>query len=81
MYFLYQYKWNTWKTHTKKTLKTYKLGENETSSTIPEKEIENLQLLHSEKETENEKLDNSKTINEKMIADMKHEKENLKNEK
>ena len=63
------------------TLKTYKLGENEPSSTIPEKEIENLQLLLSEKETETEKLDNTKAGNEKIITDMKHEKENLKNEK
>ena len=63
------------------TLKIYKLGENEPSSTIPEKEIENLQLLLSEKETETEKLDNTKAGNEKIMTDMKHEKENLKNEK
>ena len=63
------------------TLKIYKPGENEPSSTIPEKEIENLQLLLSEKETETEKLDNTKAGNEKIITDMKHEKENLKNEK
>ena len=47
------------------TLKTDKLGENEPSGTVPEKEIENLQLLLSEKETEIEKLDESKTVNEK----------------
>ena len=63
------------------TLKIYKLGENEPSSTIPEKEIENLQHLLSEKETEIQKLDDSKTVNENIIADMKHEIENLKNEK
>ena len=63
------------------TLKIYKLGENEPSSTIPEKEIENLQHLLSEKETEIQKLDDSKTVNENKIAHMKHEIENLKNEK
>ena len=51
------------------TLKTDKLGENEPSDTITEKEIENVQLLLSEKETEIEKLDRSKTVNEKIIAD------------
>ena len=64
-----------------KSLKTYKPGENEPSSTIPEKEIENLQHLLSEKETEIQKLDDSKTVNENKIAHMKHEIENLKNEK
>ena len=64
------------------TLKTYKLGENEISRTkLLVKEIKNLQLLLSEKQTETEKLNNSKTVNEKIIADMKHEIENLKNEK
>ena len=62
------------------TLKTDKLGENEPSGTITEKEIKNLWLLLSEKETEIEKLDRSKTGNEKVIADMKLEIENLKNE-
>ena len=47
------------------TLKTDKLGENEPSGTVPEKEIKNLQLLLSEKETEIEKPDESKTVNEK----------------
>ena len=75
MYFLYEYKWNTQKIH--KTLKTNKPGENE-PITIPEKEIENVQHLLSEKETEIEKLDDSKTVNENKIADMKHEIENLK---
>ena len=37
--------------------------------------------LFSEKETEIQKLDDSKTVNENKIADMKHEIENLKNEK
>ena len=78
MYFLYEYKWNTQKIH--KTLKTNKPGENE-PITIPEKEIENVQHLLSEKETEIEELDDSKTVNENKIADMKHEIENLKNEK
>ena len=62
------------------TLKIDKLGENEPSGTITEKEIKNLWLLRSEKETEIEKLDRSKTGNEKVIADMKLEIENLKNE-
>ena len=64
-----------------KTLKTNKPGENKPSITIPEKEIENLQHLLSKKETEIQKLDDSKTVNENKIADMKHEIENLKNEK
>ena len=34
--------------------------------------------LLSEKETEIQKLDDSKTVNENKIADMKHEIENLK---
>ena len=61
--------------------KTYKPGENELSSTIPEKEIERFRHLLSEKETEIQKLDGSKTVNGNIIADMKHEIENLKNEK
>ena len=65
----------------KKTLKTNKPGENEPSITIPEKEIEKLKHLLSEQETEIQKLDDSKTVNENKIADMKQEKENLKNEK
>ena len=64
-----------------KTFKTNKPGENEPSIIIREKEIENLQHLLSEKETEIQKLDDSKTVNENKIADMKHEIENLKNEK
>ena len=64
------------------TLKIYKLGDNEISRTkLLVKEIKNLQFLLSEKQTEIEKLNNSKTVNEKIIADMKHEIENLKNEK
>ena len=51
----------------KNAQKIYKLGENEPSSIIPEKEIDNLQLLLSEKETETEKLDNTKAGNEKII--------------
>ena len=44
--------------HLKNTqIKTDKLGENEQLDTIPEKEIENLQLLLSEKETTIEKPD------------------------
>ena len=64
-----------------KTFKTNKPGENEPSIIIREKEIENLQHLLSEKETEIQKLDDSKTVNENKIAHMKHEIENLKNEK
>ena len=64
-----------------KTFKTNKPGENEPSIIIREKEIENLQHLLSEKETEIQKLDDSKTVNENKIADMKHEIGNLKNEK
>ena len=64
-----------------KTLKTNKPGENEPSFTIPEKEIEKVKHLLSEKETEIQKLDDSKTVNENKIADMKHEIGNLKNEK
>ena len=64
-----------------KTLKTNKPGENEPSFTIPEKEIEKVKHLLSEKETEIQKLDDSKTVNENKIAHMKHEIENLKNEK
>ena len=63
------------------TLKTDNLGENEPSGTITEKENKNLWLLFLEKETEIEKLDRIKTVNEKIIADMKLEIENLKNEK
>ena len=63
------------------TLKTDTLGENEPSGTIIEKEIENLQLILSEKEIEIEKLDRSKAVNEKLKEDMKLEIENLKNEK
>ena len=62
-----------------KTLKTNKPGENKPSITIPEKEIENLQHLLSKKETEIQKLDDSKTVNESKIADIKNEIENLKN--
>ena len=62
-----------------KTLKTNKPGENKPSITIPEKEIENLQHLLSKKETEIQKLDDSKTVNENKIADIKNEIENLKN--
>ena len=76
---LYKCKWNTWK-YTE-TLKTDNLGENEPSGTITEKENKNLWLLFLEKETEIEKLDRIKTVNEKIIADMKLEIENLKNEK
>ena len=64
-----------------KTLKTNKPGENKPSITIPEKEIENLQHLLSKKETEIQKLDDSKTVNENKIADTKNEIENLKNKK
>ena len=53
--------------HLKNAQEIYKLGENERSSIIPEKEIYNLQLLFSEKETETEKLDNTKAGNEKII--------------
>ena len=53
--------------HLKNAQEIYKLGENERSSIIPEKEIDNLQLLFSEKETETEKLDNTKAGNEKII--------------
>ena len=53
--------------HLKSAQEIYKLGENERSSIIPEKEIDNLQLLFSEKETETEKLDNTKAGNEKII--------------
>ena len=53
--------------HLKNAQEIYKLGENERSSIIPEKEIYNLQLLLSEKETEAEKLDNTKAGNEKII--------------
>ena len=53
--------------HLKNAQEIYKLGENERSSIIPEKEIDNLQLLLSEKETETEKLDNTKAGNEKII--------------
>ena len=53
--------------HLKNAQEIYKLGENEPSSIIPEKEIYNLQLLFSEKETEAEKLDNTKAGNEKII--------------
>ena len=53
--------------HLKSAQEIYKLGENERSSIIPEKEIDNLQLLLSEKETETEKLDNTKAGNEKII--------------
>ena len=52
-----------------KALKTYKPGENKPSSPIPEKGIEI------------QKLDDSKTVNENIIADMNREIENLKNEK
>ena len=62
-----------------KTLKTNKPGENKPSITIPEKEIENLQHLLSKKETEIQKQDDSKTVNENKIADIKNEIENLKN--
>ena len=53
--------------HLKSAQEIYKLGENERSSIIPEKEIDNLQLLLSEKKTETEKLDNTKAGNEKII--------------
>ena len=62
------------------TLKADKLRENEPSDTITEQEIENLKLLLSEKETDIEKLDKSQPVNEKIIADMKHEIKNLKKE-
>ena len=55
------------------TLKTDKLGENEPSGTITEKENENLQQLLSKKETEIEKLDRSIPVNKKTIVDMKLE--------
>ena len=63
------------------TLETDKPSGNDASDTIAEKEMENLKLLFSQKEIEIEKLDRSKTVNEKIIADMKLETENLKSEK
>ena len=63
-------------------LKTNKLGENKLSGTIAlQKEMKIPSSYFHKKETETQNPDESKTVNEKIIADMRYKIENLKKQK